>query len=191
MIYNVGGRWCQKNFFGTFGTTQSQNLGANVPIFFFEFFWFFQLCRGIRSPKNLKQRKGRQRKNNKRQSKLWSEVSALKLCFIRNGNMTDGTTERYDAHFVNKLWAKSIVWTKTFDPTLSRDIIRIITWRRKMSSILGKSSLNRKRREHRRVEYLAKISELNQVTWADRHKHERTHRESLNEFNIQAGIHCK
>jgi len=24
-----------------------------------------------------------------------------------------------------------------------------------------------------------------------RHKHERTHRESLNEFNIQAGIHCK
>ena len=24
-----------------------------------------------------------------------------------------------------------------------------------------------------------------------RHKHERTHRESLNEFNIQARIHCK
>jgi len=24
-----------------------------------------------------------------------------------------------------------------------------------------------------------------------RHKYERTHRESLNEFNIQAGIHCK
>ena len=24
-----------------------------------------------------------------------------------------------------------------------------------------------------------------------RHKHKRTHRESLNEFNIQAGIHCK